>query len=233
MLPAAIGFIVLGCGLLFAARTRSNLKLPALLCIVFGFVLSLISAFASLDPAGQSMRAYHDMHRQREATQGQMLSHTLVNEAMPIKQAVYFHNRLAMFPDAQLRGLQQGAGDSFTLSTFHGGSKDLDPDVHVSGYEFGFGDIRSVFDTYPEADLLIFDGLPPDRTGAFLSNRTPPVRWAVLSAPEGFAIDTETNKGLILASSNLPPPQRGSVRRQKISGNFKTAFEAEFSLVRP
>jgi|GEM_PF-1532511 len=213
---------------LHLSKSKPVLRNVALALFAFGLVLSISSVVRSINPAKRSQRIYLNMHDQRQEVQGEKLARLLAERTPPPKQVVYLLNRLDRFGPAHFKGLQRGAKEGLQVEACYAGTKDLDPTKNISGYTFRGRDVDQALREFPDADCLVFEIGPPPGTFALPEMRTRKPMWAVLSAPPDAPFDGWKEAGCVLAISDLPPQQRGSVIRQRIPGNLEKAFANEF-----
>ena len=229
MLPLALALIVAAFAAYGLARGRPRLQPLAVGLFAFGAVLAVVSAVRSLNPVERATREYHNMHHRRQALQAEMLARTLRQDDPPAR-AVYLHNRLFTFSDTHLEALREGAGDAFRVDPCHGGSRDLDPEVNISGYTMDAGDVRAALEEFPDADFLVFEGVPPAGTFELDLFQTRKPRWAMLSAPPGAELDRWFEMGMVAACEERPVEERASASQGGIPRGLEKGFAAEYVL---
>ena len=214
---------------LHLSKTKPVLRNVAVALFAVGFVMALSSAILSINPAKRSQRIYLNMHQERQTVQGEKLIRLLAEREPPPKQVVYLLNRLSAFGDAHFNGMQRGAGKSLPVAACYAGTADLDP-TSMSEYNFSAKDMAMALKEFPNADLFVFERQPPPGAFALAEMRERKPGWAVLSSKPNAPFEQWKEAGCLMAISDLPPTERASVIKQKISGNVDKAFDNEFIL---
>lgn len=229
MILIALAAIVAAFLVLHLSKTKPVLRNVALVLFAAGIILAVSSAVRSINPAKRSQRIYLNMHQERQSVQGEKLVKLLAEREPAPRQVVYLLNRLSAFGEAHFKGMARGAGKQFPVAACYAGTKDLDP-TQMSEYNFSAKDMAQALKEYPEADVFVFERQPPPGAFTLPEMRERKPGWAVLSSTPNAPFEQWKEAGCLMAISDLPPTERGSVIKQKISGNVDKAFDNEFIL---
>lgn len=229
--------ILVGLGLLtFRTGQQKNPSsgwMGPLAFLLFGLGIScaVASVVRGINPAKSSMRAYHNMHQERQAIQAERLARHIGRLDKPPAQAVYLHNTLAMYSETHFDALKRGSGDAYPVVPCYGGSKGLDPETNISGYEMRASDVAQALRDFPEADMLIFEGAPPNGTLKLKEFRERKPSFAVLSALPNAPFEDWFKVGLAVAASDRNPSERYSAQKNSLPrGGVEKVFGWEFDL---
>lgn len=212
---------------LHQAKRRPKLTPVAIIFFVVGVAMAIASVAKNVNPVKYSEKKYHNLHHKRQGVQAQMMAKTLAELKDPPRKVLFFHNRVDMFCDTHFAGLQQGAKEAYNVAAFSKG----DPQRDVSGYSFSARDVEEGMAANPDTDIAVFDGVPPPGMMNVPEFKTRKVRWAIMSVPEERDVSAWFAQGLVAASFERPPMERGSVKDRSIPKALEKAYAGEYRMV--